>query len=189
MAESEKEEEWVYVDKWLSSMELDELDRGMDTVDAGLLASLLTCASMVGCVVTPLLCARCKSAKAYLGIVGAAGALVMAVTWFVSGHGAGLLALLLLNGFSTSMMGPILQAFPVMLPGIGTRFAGSAGGIIAEVSLLMSFALPVAVSAVAGTDYLVSFVMFGACYALALIPLCALPPLRFGKGHEGTEDS
>ncbi len=165
-----------------------ELDRGMDTVDAGLLASLLTCASMVGCVVTPLLCARCKSARAYLGIVGAAGALVMAVTWFVPGHGAGLLALLLLNGFSTSMMGPILQAFPVMLPGIGTRFAGSAGGIIAEVSLLMSFALPVAVSAVAGTDYLVSFVMFGACYALALIPLCALPPLRFGKGHEGTED-
>ena len=30
MAESEKEEEWAYVDKWLSSMELDELDRGME---------------------------------------------------------------------------------------------------------------------------------------------------------------
>ena len=30
VAESEKEEEWVYVDKWLSSMELDELDRGME---------------------------------------------------------------------------------------------------------------------------------------------------------------
>ena len=30
VAESEKEEECVYVDKWLSSMELDELDRGME---------------------------------------------------------------------------------------------------------------------------------------------------------------
>ena len=30
VAESEKEEEWAYVDKWLSSMELDELDRGME---------------------------------------------------------------------------------------------------------------------------------------------------------------
>ena len=159
-----------------------ELDRGLDTLAAGQMASFLTLASMVGCIVTPFLCSRFSFTRSYLLCMGAMGAFVMLATWVVPGSGAAFLAVLLLNGFSTSLLGPVLQALPVVLPEIGPRYAGSAGGIIAEVSLLLSFCLPIVVSAIAGADYGLNFAIFSCVYALALAPVVLLPKLPNKSG-------
>lgn len=82
------------------------------------------------------------------------------------------------------MLGPILQALPVMLPKIETRFAGSAGGVIAEVSLLLSFLLPIAVSLVAGQDYGLNFAILSLCFALTMVPILLMPKLSC-IGHRG----
>lgn len=116
-----------------------------------------------------------------MSIVGAA---VMFGTWLVPGSGFPLLAMMLLNGLVTCMLGPILQALPVMLPKIGTRFAGSAGGVIAEVSLLLSFLLPIAVSLVAGQDYGLNFAILSLCFALTMVPILLMPKLSC-IGHRG----
>lgn len=152
-----------------------ELDRGMDTISAGQMSSLLTLASMFACLLTPVFCARFGKVKTYLLAMGVLGAVVMFANWFVPGADAAFLAVLLLNGFVTSLLGPILQALPILLPGIGARFAGSAGGIIAETSLLLSFFLPIAVSALAGADYSLNFALFSGCFACALVPMAFLP--------------
>lgn len=154
-----------------------ELDRGFDTLVSGQMASLLTLASMVGCIATPFLCSRFSFTRSYLLCMGAMGAFVMLATWVVPGSGAAFLAVLLLNGFSTSLLGPVLQALPVVLPEVGPRYAGSAGGIIAEMSLLLSFCLPIVVSAIAGADYGLNFAIFSGVYAFAIVPVALLPKL------------
>ena len=146
------------------------------------MASLLTLASMAGCIVTPFLCSRFPSTRGYLVCMGVVGTLVMLATWMMPGNGVSLLAVLLLNGFTTSLLGPVIQALPVVLPEIGPRYAGSAGGIIAEVSLLLSFCLPIVVSAIAGADYGLNFAIFSCVYALALAPVVLLPKLPNKSG-------
>lgn len=160
-----------------------EFDRGLSTAAAGQMASLLTLASMVGCVVAPVICARFRSTRAYLLAMAVVGAVVMAATWLLPS--TGLLPLLLLNGFATSLLGPVLQALPITLPGVGPRYAGSAGGIIAEVSLLLSFALPIAASLMAGFDYALNLTLLSGIYALALVPLAMLPRLSRPLGGVG----
>ena len=152
-----------------------ELDRGLDTAMAGQAAALLTLASMFGCIVAPILCSRFKSINMYLVTMSLVGAFVMFLTWAIPGSIVVLLVMMLLNGFTTSMLGPILQSLPVLLPGIGTRYAGSAGGIIAEMSLLLSFLLPIGVSFVAGQDYSVTFAIFSLCYVCTLVPILFMP--------------
>lgn len=162
-----------------------ELSRGMDTAAAGQMASLLTLASMAGCIATPWLCSHFGSGKTYLLAAGIFGAIVMMLTWAAPGTGAALLAMLLLNGFTTSLMGPILQSLPIVLPSIGSRFAGSAGGIIGEVSLLLSFSLPIAISAAVGPDYSWNLALLSLCYGASLIPVAMLP--RFCGNSEATD--
>lgn len=161
-----------------------ELDRGLNTLAAGQMASLLTLASMVGCIVTPFLCSRFPSTRGYLVCMGVVGTLVMLATWMMPGNGVSLLAVLLLNGFTTSLLGPVIQALPVILPKIGPRYAGSAGGIIAEVSLLLSFALPIAVSTIAGADYGLNFTIFSCIYGSALVFVILLPKFSNKAGGD-----
>ena len=52
---------------------------------------------------------------------------------------------------------------------------GSAGGIIAELSLLSCYVLPIAIASVAGGNYTAEMVLIAACYALAAVPVVFLP--------------
>ncbi|MEI3377014.1 MAG: MFS transporter [Coriobacteriales bacterium] len=155
-----------------------ELSRGMETTVSGQMASFLTLASMAGCIATPVLCARFKTTKVYLVVAGIVGTFVMALTWMVPDSGMALLAMMLLNGFTTNLLGPILQSLPIVLPDIGSRFAGSAGGIIGEVSLMFSFALPIVISAISGFDYTMNLTLLSLCYGLSLVPIAFLPRLN-----------
>ena len=73
------------------------------------------------------------------------------------------------------MMGPVMQAMPVSLPEIGSRHAGSAGGIIAELSLLACYVLPIAIAFLSKGCYGVEMALIAVCYALAAIPVLFLP--------------
>lgn len=151
-----------------------ELERDLSAATSGGMAAALTVASLFGCLAAPALCARFKSTKTYLVGVCLTGAMIMAASWFAPDTGM-LWPLLMLNGFATSMMGPVMQAMPVMLPEIGSRYAGSAGGIIAELSLLSCYVLPIAIASVAGGNYTAEMVLIAACYALAAVPVVFLP--------------
>lgn len=76
----------------------------------------------------------------------------MFVTWYTP-VGFLLWTILVINGFFTAINGPIMQSMPVLLPEIGDKYAGSAGGIVGTISLLMSYFLPIGISAIAGADY------------------------------------
>lgn len=151
-----------------------ELEKGLSTAASGSMAAALTIASLFGCLATPALCAKSGHTRAYLILICLAGALIMATSWFVPAEET-LWPLLMLNGFVTAMMGPVMQAMPVMLPEIGSRYAGSAGGVIAEASLLSCYVLPIIIASLAGENYDVEMALITLCYVLAALPVAFLP--------------
>ena len=155
-----------------------ELVRGADASSAGRMAAVATVAGIFGCLLAPLLYERCSHARPYLVMTGCMGAAAIAASWFASGASSAAWVLLAFNGFVTSMMGPIEQALPVSFSEIGTRHAGSAGGIMAEVSLLGSCALPLGIAALAGGDYNVQMILIAVLYGLSVVPVLGLPEVK-----------
>ena len=137
------------------------------------MAALVTVASIFGCVAGPAFAGRFKQLKAYLVVTNVLAALVMFITWYAA-RGALLWTVLFLNGFITSMTGPILQAMPVHLKGIGSKYAGSASGIIQTVSLLMAFLLPIMITSLAGSDYTMNMGLESLCFLASIVPILLL---------------
>lgn len=144
---------------------------------AGNMAALVTIASIFGCIVGPALCAYFKSFKPYLMIINIVASAAMLSVWYVEGN-ASLHFVLAASGFLSAMTGPILQAMPVMMKGIGSRFAGSASGIIGTVSLAMSFLLPILISLLSNENYEINLIMQAVCFAISILPIALLSKIE-----------
>lgn len=153
-----------------------ELGKGIDGVTAGLMAAIVTVGSFFGCIVGPAFCDKLGKFKGFLIFTTLIGAVSMFITWYTP-VGFLLWAILVINGFFTAINGPILQSMPVLLPEIGDTYAGSAGGVIGTVSLLMSYFLPIAISAIAGVDYTLNMGLESLCFLLSAVPVFFLPEL------------
>ena len=154
-----------------------ELMRGVNASTAGEMAALTTAAGIVGCLIAPILYGKCRLMRPYLVIVGLLGSISIATAWFASGlKSMGIL--LAVCGVVTSMMGPVVQALPVSFVEIGTRYAGSAGGIMAEVSLLGSYAPPIGIAAISGCDYNKQMMLIALLYGLSVLPILIIPEIR-----------
>ena len=154
-----------------------ESGKGMSGFAAGNMAASVTIASIFGCIAGPALCAHLKSFKPYLMIINIVASAAMLSVWYVEGN-ASLHFTLAASGFISAMTGPILQAMPVMMRGIGSRFAGSASGIIGTVSLAMSFLLPILISALPNENYEIDLIMQAACFATSILPIAMLSKIE-----------
>lgn len=157
-----------------------ELVRGADASTAGEMAALTTAAGIVGCLIAPILYGKCRFTRPYLVIVGLLGSISIAAAWFASGLKS-MGVLLAVCGMATSMMGPVVQALPVSFAEIGTRYAGSAGGIMAEVSLLGSYMLPIGIAAISGLDYDKQMMLIALLYGLSVLPVLIIPEVKRSK--------
>lgn len=90
------------------------------------------------------------------------------------------------GGVLTASCGPIIQALPYQLPQDGERYAGSAGGIVSTLSLAMTYAVPLALSALSGVNYSMLLAMAVGCFALGVPLMLALPaPSRLASAAGG----
>ncbi len=87
--------------------------------------------------------------------------------------------LLFIAGYCSSGFTPIIMSLPVRLKGIGTRYGGTAGGLLATIQLGGSVVLPTYVIApIAGTNYVLMFSLFALmmvlfCFVQLLLPIKA----------------
>ena len=153
-----------------------QLGKGIDAATAGPMAAIVTVGSFFGCIVGPAFCDKLGKFKGFLIVTTLIGAVSMFVTWYTP-VGFLLWAILVINGFFTAINGPIMQSMPVLLPEIGDTYAGSAGGIVGTISLLMSYFLPIGISAVAGADYTMKMGLESLCFLLSVVPVFFLPEL------------
>ena len=110
-------------------------------------------------------------------IINIVASAAMLSVWYVEGN-ASLHFVLAASGFLSAMTGPILQAMPVMMKGIGSRFAGSASGIIGTVSLAMSFLLPILISLLSNENYEINLIMQAVCFAISILPIAMLSKIE-----------
>ncbi|WP_418142671.1 MFS transporter [Adlercreutzia equolifaciens] len=151
-----------------------ELGRGVDTMLAGSLAAIITVGSFLACFAGPAAVLKLGKNKPFLIVTTFVGAAVMFVSWFVP-LGPGLWTILVLNGFFTALSGPIIQAMTPEIKEIGIKYAGSAGGIIGTVGLLCSYLLPLAVSFIAGDNWMLNLSIESGLFLLSVVFIMALP--------------
>lgn len=156
--------------------------RGMTPAAAGVIASVATIGSLCGSLFGPAVINKAKKAKPVMIIITALGGLLMAMTWYIP-LGMPLSIALILGGVFGAMTGPIMQAMPITFPEIGPKNAGSAGGLVGTVSLLLSFFIPTIISAIAGRNYALTFIIQGIVFVVQVIILAILPDPNIARQH------
>ncbi len=147
-----------------------EVSRGYDSTQAGMLAALVTLASIFGALAGPPVCRLFSRQTGGMTALILAGAICMAAPSFAP-NGSSLIAVLALNGFTTAMAGPVVQASVLLLPEIGKAHAGSASGIVATVSIALTSLLPLLAAMVCENDYHLNFIVQGCLLLIAAVPL------------------
>lgn len=157
--------------------------RGMSPAQAGAVAAVATIGSLCGSLFGPAIINKAKKAKPLMILITILGGLLMAVTWYIP-LGMPLTIALILGGVFGAMTGPIMQAMPITFPEIGPKNAGSAGGLVGTVSLLLSYGVPVIISAIAGANYALTFIIQGVVFMIQVIVLAILPDSNAAREHE-----
>jgi NNP family nitrate/nitrite transporter-like MFS transporter len=151
------------------------MSRGMTDVQAGWYSMAVTLGNAVTNFVSPAIIRRFGTSKKRLGcmvcLYSLGEAVFVALGWRASGL---LLPLaLFLSGFCAMGFLAFYQTIPLYLRGVGSRYSGTATGLIITVQLAASVVLPSYVIApIAGDDYRLIFLLLG---AIPLIPVVLSP--------------
>lgn len=141
---------------------------------AGAMASVATIGSLLGAMFGPAIIGKLKKAKPLMITFIAISAFAMFLVWYAPVGGV-LLLDLVIGGLFGAAAGPILQSMVISFPEIGPKYAGSAGGIVGMTSTLLSWALPVIVSSIAGKNYALIFTLQAILSVSTALFVLALP--------------
>jgi nitrate/nitrite transporter NarK len=151
--------------------------RSIDPVQAGFYGSLTTLGGVFGSFLGPVICSRMGFMKLYMILVGLLGAAAIFWSWQVP-IGAAIVIALMVAGFLQNAIAPLFLSMPMLLPEIGPRYAGSAGGIISTLQVIGAVALPTfIITPLAGSNANILFGLAAVCLALISIPVLFLPEL------------
>ena len=159
------------------------LSCGVDPVTAGVIASCAAFGSIIGSLIGPMVCARLGKWKPYLVVMMVIGTLLMVYFWagvIMAGSIPSLpllIVVMVCSGAFGAINGPIVQAMPYALPEIRGKYAGSAGGLISTVGLLLSYFVPVLVSSVAVGSYVLNLGLESAVFLISALFILLIPEL------------
>lgn len=151
--------------------------RGISESGAGVYTSVIMIGSMCGAAFGPSISAKLKKNKPFLFLLGIVGGVAAMFGWKLPE--AGMIAVLFILGAAMGTMIPLFMSFPILLPEIGPKYSGSAGGLISTIQLLGAVILPTYVIApIAGSNYTLSFLLAGGCLVLAGVFSTLLPEIK-----------
>ncbi len=151
------------------------MSRGMTAVEAGSISMAVTLGNTVTNFVSPAIIRRFGTSRKRLTLMVCIYSLGEAVLVALGWRASGLLLplFLFLSGFCAMGFLAFYQTVPLYLKGVGSRYSGTATGLIITLQLAASVVLPSYVIApIAGDDYRLIFLMLG---ALPLIPVILSP--------------
>jgi NNP family nitrate/nitrite transporter-like MFS transporter len=116
--------------------------RGISPQYAGLMVSFITLGALVGALIGPALLRHLGGrVKMYIAPMAVVIAVIMYITWVVDSVVVAWI-LFAIGGLLTGTIPPLLFEYPVLLPEIGPKYAGSAGGIVATLQEIGAFVVP-----------------------------------------------
>ncbi|MBQ8974689.1 MAG: MFS transporter, partial [Oscillospiraceae bacterium] len=150
--------------------------RGIAQGAANTVAMAFTFGGLLSCFVTPSIFFKIGHTKLLIVIYSVIAALGMIFAWKLSDNTAVLFILIFITGFFGNGFSPIISALPIRLAGIGVKYAGTAGGVIATLQLAGTVIFPsYIISPIAGSNYALMFILFAAldvilCFVAQLLP-------------------
>lgn len=151
----------------------------IDMAVCGTISSMITLGNCIGSIVGPVLFAKIKSAKSFVPLIAVFSCIGVLFCWRFYSIPV-LLVLTLFTGITLGAAMPIFFSAPVLLKGIGTKFAGSAAGVIATLQLLGAVFIPTYIlTPIAGEDYGLLFTLAAACMLIMFLVGFFIP--EFGE--------
>jgi NNP family nitrate/nitrite transporter-like MFS transporter len=151
--------------------------KGIGPVLAGLTASSLSLAFIVGTVIGPLLAQKLGLIRPLLAPTAILAAIGSYLAW-ISPFGALTWMLLILTGFFLGTAVPLVMSLPMLLPELGPVYAGSAGGIMSMFQMGGAFVVPsYVIMLLAGSNVNQVFLYISAGYLLFGAVLLLIPEL------------
>lgn len=151
--------------------------RGIDATAAGSVSSAIMFGNLCGGFLGPVIAAKVGKMKPVLigfALLSAAGT---AFGWLAP-TGIPMIVILFLTGFACSTSVSLLIAAPVLLPGIGPVYAGTAGGLCATMELLLGVVVSSYIIAPAiGNNYHLLYSIAGVLGGSGALLLTRLPEL------------
>ena len=155
----------------------------MDTTTVGTIASMLTFGNCIGSVAGPIVFAKIKDVKLFVSGTALLSFLGILICW----RSSSVILLYILVLFTGTMLGaamPVFFSAPILLKGIGTKYAGSAAGVIATLQLLGAVLIPTYIlTPIAGTNYRLLFTLTSGCMIVMFI--CGLLIPQFENSRKG----
>jgi NNP family nitrate/nitrite transporter-like MFS transporter len=154
-------------------------EKGIDPKQAGFMVSFITFGALVGALFGPAVFKLFKgNPKTYLTPMSVVIAVIMYVTWLVDSVTVAWI-LLTLGGLLTGTISPLLFEYPIQLPEIGPKYAGSAGGIVATCQEIGAFVVPsFIVTPLLGHNYSMLFLTSAVLFMLIGVVALFLPKIK-----------
>ena len=151
-----------------------ELGKGVETQLAGSMAAVITVGSFFACFAAPAYVMWRGKNKPFLIVSTIISGVIMGLNWFVP-LGPAMWTMLVLNGFFSALSGPVVEAMIPQLPGIGTKYAGSAGGLNTTIGMICSYFIPLAISAACGENWVLNLAVCAILFLCSCLTIAALP--------------
>lgn len=151
--------------------------RGIAPVQTGLYASIYMAGAFLSCYIAPAIVTKLKQTRPVVFILSVTGSAGVAFAVPFAPEGILLGAAILLTGICVGGTIPLLMAIPVSLPGVGPRYAGSAGGFVATIQLLGAIVGPsyVLIPLAGQSSFPRLFFLAGLCMMIAAAVAMLLP--------------
>lgn len=142
---------------------------------ANSLSAFVGYGGIIGCALGPLVCFNRKHPRLLVCTFNTLTAVFMIATALILSNP--LPIVLFVTGFVSSMAAPMVEAVPCVLPELKDCM-GSAGGIIGTTSLALSYVVPLLITFIAGSNYLLLLVLVGVCFLVTVPILVVIPGLE-----------
>lgn len=162
--------------------------RGLSATAAGAVSSAIMFGNLAGAVLGPVICAKVGRMKPFLFVSCVLAGLGAAFAWLAP-TGIVMISALFLTGFIASGAISQLLSIPVMLKEVGPVYAGTAGGLVGTIQLIIGVGVPSYILApVIGGNFTLLYVVAGILVGISALLVLTLPEL-LGKTKAAERNS
>lgn len=137
------------------------ISTGVSAEAAGVVSSMLMLGNMLSCLITPTIAAKTGKYRMIIAVTGIIALFCVSFGWRIP-YGPLLYAVMLLTGFCLGSSLTLLLSMAVRFDGIGPKYAGTAGSLVAVLQIIGCISLPSFIAGpIAGENYSVYFLVLG----------------------------
>lgn len=154
-----------------------QTSRGLSAAAAGAVSSAIMFGNLAGAVIGPIICAKIGRMKPFLIVSCILGGLGAAFSWLAPA-GVVMIVALFFTGFIISGAISQLLSVPVMLKEVGPVYAGTAGGLVGTLQLIVGVGVPSYIlSPIIGDRFVLLYAVAGCLSLIAAVLVLTLPEL------------